>query len=101
MIAVSRCDIALSFRVWGGVVSQRVPSPFCSVEQPSDGTNQASWDVMVNHAPQGLDAIKNQAWNRVVGSPISVDDPEVGFPQRWRAAMLERSAPRGPDRGCG
>src|SRR5260370_16425342 len=100
MIAVSRCDIALSFHVWAGVVSQRAPSLFCGVEQPSDGTNQGPWDLMVNDAPQGLDAIKNQTWNRVVGSPISVDDPELSLPQRFRAAVLQRRAPPGPDRAA-
>src|SRR4051794_27403023 len=62
--------------------------------------SQRTPDVMVKHAPHGLDGIKDQARNRVVGPPISVDDPEVGLPQGWRTAMLQRRAPCGPGRGC-
>src|SRR5882757_2231884 len=61
--------------------------------------SQRAPDAMVKHAPHRLDAIKNQTGNWIVGSPVSVDDPEIGLPQRWWTAMLERRAPCGPDRG--
>src|SRR5882757_1646122 len=61
---------------------------------------QRTPDIVVKHPPHGLDAIKNQAGYWVIGSPISVDDPEIGLPQGWWTAMLQRRAPCGPDRGC-